>query len=185
MRPARLLRLLLGLAILYVLFGLAWPWLRNGIRFVQLLREEPPLALPVPVDGVTAKRLADTWGAARNGGRSHEGIDIFARRGTPVRSTTRGVVMRKGWNDLGGRTVTVTGPGGQRHYYAHLESWTELEPGDWVEAGDQLGTVGDSGNARGTSPHLHYGIYETDGARNPYPLLTAPPAPPATRQAGP
>lgn len=185
MRPARLLRLLFGLAILYVIFALAWPWLRNGIRLVQLLQEEPPLALPVPVDGVTPRRLADTWGASRSSGRSHEGIDIFARRGTPVRSTTRGVVMRKGWNDLGGRVVTVTGPGGQRHYYAHLESWAEVEPGDWVEAGDQLGTVGDSGNARGTSPHLHYGIYETDGARNPYPLLTAPPATPATRQAGP
>jgi murein DD-endopeptidase MepM/ murein hydrolase activator NlpD len=174
---ARLLRALLSLAVLAVLLYLAWPWLENGLRIVRLLREEPPRALPVPVDGVAPRRLADTWGASRSGGRSHEGIDIFARRGTPVRSTTRGVVARKGWNDLGGRIVTVTGPGGQHHYYAHLESWADVEPGDWVEPGDLLGTVGDSGNARGTSPHLHYGIYEPmGGAFNPYPLLTAPPS---------
>jgi murein DD-endopeptidase MepM/ murein hydrolase activator NlpD len=172
---ARLLRLAVVAALLAVGVWFARPWLEKAVRFVRLLQEEPPRSLPVPVDGVAPGRLTDTWGAARDHGRSHEGIDIFAPRGTPVRSATHGLVSRKGWNRLGGRTVTVTGPGGQRHYYAHLESWTIVEPGDWVEAGDQLGTVGSSGNARDTPPHLHYGIYAGDGARNPYPLLTAGP----------
>jgi peptidoglycan LD-endopeptidase LytH len=181
-RAARLLRLALTLALLALLAWLARPWLENAVRLVRLLREEPPRSLPVPVDGVAPGRLTDTWGAARSGGRSHEGIDIFAPRGTPVRSATHGFVTRKGLNRLGGRVVTVLGPGGQSHYYAHLESWAIVEPGDWVEAGDQLGTVGDSGNARGTPTHLHYGIYQMGGqmggARNPYPLLTAGPEDP-------
>ncbi|HVS01028.1 MAG TPA: M23 family metallopeptidase, partial [Thermoanaerobaculia bacterium] len=135
-------------------------------------REPAPEALPVPVEGVVPRRLVDTWGASRSDGRTHQGIDIFAPLGTPVSSTTRGLVVNKGWNRLGGRTVTVLGPGGQRHYYAHLDEWDAPEPGDWVAPGTVLGYVGTSGNAAGTPPHLHYGIYEVEGARNPYPLLT-------------
>lgn len=160
---------LLGLLLL----GLAWayPYLKNAVRFVRLLREPPPTSLPVPVEGVPRSRLVDTWGAARSGGRTHEGIDIFAPRGTAVLSTTRGIVVNKDWNRLGGRVVTVLGPGSWYHYYAHLEDWAEPSRGDWVEAGTVLGYVGNSGNAEGTSPHLHYGIYDTGEARNPYPLL--------------
>ena len=53
----------------------------------------------------------------------------------------------------------ILGPGGQRHYYAHLERYADLKMGDWVEAGSVVGYVGDSGNAKGTPTHLHYGIY--------------------------
>jgi len=141
---------------------------------VELTTEAPPSSLPVPVEGVAPHRLSDTWGAARSGGRSHEGIDIFAPRGTPVLAATRGVVTRRGDNPLGGHVVTVMGPGRQWHYYAHLEDWSDVEAGDWVEAGTVLGYVGNSGNAAGTPPHLHYGIYGAGGALNPYPLLTAP-----------
>lgn len=117
-------------------------------------------------------RLVDTYGAPRSSGRRHEGIDIFAPRHTPVLSTTRGVIVRRGDNRLGGRVVMVLGPGGQLHYYAHLEVFSELPLGAWVEPGLVLGYVGISGNAQVTPPHLHYGIYQPGGgAIDPYPLL--------------
>jgi murein DD-endopeptidase MepM/ murein hydrolase activator NlpD len=119
--------------------------------------------------------FSDTWGAARSGGRSHQGIDIFARRNTPVVSATEGVVVRAGENALGGRTITVMGPGGWRHYYAHLEKWVGREEGDWVLPGDVIGFVGTTGNAPRDAPHLHYGIYTREGAINPFPFLVARP----------
>ncbi|HKI01905.1 MAG TPA: M23 family metallopeptidase [Thermoanaerobaculia bacterium] len=173
----RVLLRLMFLALLFVLLVLGYPYLRNAFRVVQLFREPPPTALPVPVEGVTPSQLTNTWGASRSGGRSHEGIDIFAPRGTPVLSATRGVVTRKGWNLLGGKTVSVLGPSGWYHYYAHLDEWDAPATGDWVEAGTVLGYVGDTGNAKGTPTHLHYGIYESGGARNPYPLLREPSLP--------
>src|SRR5688500_13281936 len=81
-------------------------------------RDEAPRHLPVPVDAPRA-RVVDTWGAARPNGRRHEGIDIFAPKGTAVVSTTRGLVTRVGTNRLGGQVVFVLGPGFERHYYAH------------------------------------------------------------------
>ena len=74
---------------------------------------------------------------------------------------------------LGGRQVWVLGPAGQRHYYAHLDGYADVHAGMRVAPGRVLGYVGDSGNARGTPPHLHYGVYEAGGALNPYPLLRA------------
>lgn len=137
---------------------------------VSLLQQEPPAenSLPNPVPG---QGLTDTWGAARSQGRTHEGIDIFADRGTPIQSTTQGIVSKVGNNNLGGRVVVVVGPGGAGHYYAHLEDYADIAPNDWVEAGDVIGYVGDSGNAKGTPPHLHYGIYINGSAVNPYPLM--------------
>lgn len=79
--------------------------------------------------------------------------------------------MRRGVNRLGGKVVWVLGPGGQRHYYAHLDAWSVLRKGERIQAGTILGYVGNSGNARGTPPHLHYGIYTPSGPVNPYPLL--------------
>jgi len=154
--------------------------LRHNVRYLELLRQPSPEWLPVPVEGVSAARLYDSWGDARDGGaRHHEGIDIFAKRNTPVRSATAGVIEAKAERGLGGRTVFITGPGGYRHYYAHLEAWGEQAVGDWVEAGDVIGYVGNSGNAAGGPTHLHYGIYApVGGAINPYPLLKAVPPPP-------
>ncbi len=137
---------------------------------LSLLQQDPPaensLPNPLPEQGLT-----DTWGAARSQGRSHEGIDIFAPRGTPIQSTTQGIVSKVGNNNLGGRVVVVVGPGGAGHYYAHLEDYADISPNDWVNAGDIIGYVGDSGNAKGTPPHLHYGIYINGSAVNPYPLM--------------
>jgi murein DD-endopeptidase MepM/ murein hydrolase activator NlpD len=69
----------------------------------------------------------------------------------------------------------VLGPGGQRHYYAHLDRFAGVFAGMRVQAGTLLGYVGNSGNAKGTPPHLHYGIYTASGAINPYPLLAPAP----------
>ncbi|WP_370512783.1 M23 family metallopeptidase, partial [Achromobacter sp. LC458] len=178
------LRFLWRLVILGLLIWLAawaWPRLPDAARapwhMARLAWQQAPSSLPVPVQGVSARRLTDTWGAARSGGRQHEGIDIFAARGTPVLSTTEGVVMQVGTNNLGGQVVWVLGPGRQRHYYAHLDGYADIERGQLVAPGDVLGYVGNTGNARGTPPHLHYGIYD-GGAINPYTLLMAPATPP-------
>jgi murein DD-endopeptidase MepM/ murein hydrolase activator NlpD len=80
--------------------------------------------------------------------------------------------LRVGQNRLGGNVVWIFGPGGQRHYYAHLDRFADVRPGDLVMPGDIVGYVGNSGNARGTPPHLHYGVYKSRvGAINPFPLL--------------
>jgi murein DD-endopeptidase MepM/ murein hydrolase activator NlpD len=151
----------------------------------DLAREEAPDFLPIPVDGVTRARLTDSWGDGRDGGRRHQGIDIFAPRSTPVRSTTDGVVVDKALRGLGGRFVSVLGPGGFRHYYAHLEDWGPQRIGDRVAAGEVIGYVGNSGNAAVSPTHLHYGIYNPAGeAIDPYPLLRGEPFYPAAVTAG-
>lgn len=132
----------------------------------QPLPTENSLPNPLP-----KQHLADTWGAARSQGRSHEGIDIFAKRSTPIQATTQGIVSKVGEDALGGRVVMIIGPGGARHYYAHLEDYADISANDWVNTSDTIGYVGDSGNAKGTPPHVHYGIYINGSAVNPYPFL--------------
>ena len=154
----------------------AWqqPFMAHARTLYVFARMQPPTSLPVPVAGVAASRIADTWGAPRGSDRRHQGVDIFAPRGTVVRSTTRGVVVSLREGGLGGRQVWVLGPARQRHYYAHLDSWADgLAEGDVVWPGDALGGVGDSGNARGTPTHLHYGVYGDGGAIDPLPLMRA------------
>ena len=70
--------------------------------------------------------------------------------------------------------MVIIGPGGAAHYYAHLEDYANISPNDWVNSGDIIGYVGDSGNAKGTPTHVHYGIYINGSAVNPYPLLQKP-----------
>ena len=137
---------------------------------LSLLQQPLPVENSLP-NPLPKQHLADTWGAARSQGRSHEGIDIFAERGTPIQATTQGIVSKVGEDALGGRVVMIIGPGGARHYYAHLEDYADISANDWVNSGDTIGYVGDSGNAKGTPPHVHYGIYINGSAVNPYPLL--------------
>ena len=184
---APLARRLLVAALLIA--GLAatgwWAWQQPFMAPTRMLweisRMPAPASLPMPVRGVNVAEVADTWGAERSGDRRHEGVDIFATRGTAVTSTTRGVVGAVREGGLGGRQVWVRGPGLENHYYAHLDGWAEhLSQGDVVLPGDVLGFVGDSGNARGTPTHLHYGIYGEDGALDPMPRLRAGAAPAAS-----
>jgi peptidoglycan LD-endopeptidase LytH len=141
--------------------------LRHGQLRVSL-RAAP--ALRFPVADARLRDLQSVFGDPRDAGRrEHEGVDIFARRGTPVVSATDGVVTRVGEGGLGGRVVWVWNPQrGLRLYYAHLDEQL-VTTGAIVKAGDVLGTVGNTGNARTTSPHLHFGIYERGrGAIDPY-----------------
>ncbi len=160
-------------AVLYLFLALVpAARLERSLPIARLLAAPPPEHVAVPVDGVRADSLRDSWGFARSGGRRHEGIDIFAPRGTRVLAPVGGIVWRVGADPLGGRVVWLLGPGGQMHYFAHLDHPANPRGGDAVAAGDTLGYVGTTGNARGGPPHLHYGIYAgAAGAIDPYPLL--------------
>ena len=141
-------------------------------KLAALSAKEADAELRVPVGGVRAAQVSDSWHAPRSGGRLHEGQDIFARRGTPVFSATEGYVVRVGHSALGGKTVYVHGAGGRWYYYAHLDSYAPgLSVGDYVTPDTVLGHVGDTGNAAGTPPHLHFGVYTAGGAVDPLPLL--------------
>ncbi|WP_185956337.1 M23 family metallopeptidase [Melghirimyces algeriensis] len=132
----------------------------------------------------------DTWGASRSygGDRTHEGTDIMAEKGTPIRSVSDGRVVSKGWNELGGWRLTVLDTDHPQIsvYYAHLSKYKEgIDVGSKVKKGEVIGYVGDSGyGPEGTTgkfdPHLHLGIYVRESmlsfqreAINPYPLLKA------------
>lgn len=145
------------------------PYFYAYARWLPTLLQGTPTeqSLPNPVPN---QRFADTWHGMRSGGRKHEGVDIFAKRGTPIYSTTSGVVVKVRQNKLGGKVVSVM-TGRTVHYYAHLEEYGDIKRHQWIEQGTVIGTVGDSGNAKGTPPHLHYGIYTPTGAVNPYPLI--------------
>ena len=148
------------------------PVLRHPVFFVRLLTSAPPSSVQIPVMNVAKKEIPNSWGFPRSGGRGHQGVDIFATRGTPVLSATEGIVIRVGTNTLGGQVINVLGPGRQVHYYAHLDRYGGFEEGDVVYPGNIIGYVGNTGNARDTPPHLHYGIYDPAGrALNPWPLL--------------
>ncbi|MCC3377062.1 M23 family metallopeptidase [Cohnella sp. REN36] len=136
---------------------------------------------PLPQGTVYAYR--STWGNRRGwgGARIHEGTDIFAGYGVPVRSTSYGVVEIKGWNRYGGWRIGIRDLDNLYHYYAHLSGFEKsLKPGDVVRPGQLIGWVGSSGYGKpGTQgkfpPHLHYGVYRDRGlvewAFDPYPLL--------------
>ena len=151
-------------------------------RVVKLYTQQPDTKLAMPLENVSKQAIADTWQAARGTDRRHEGQDIFALRGTPVLSATRGIIYNIGENNLGGQTVSVIGAGGRVYYYAHLDSYARgIAVGDRVTTRTVLGYVGTTGNAQGTPPHLHFGVYTPTGAINPLPLLTDRNAPaPAT-----
>lgn len=88
---------------------------------------------------------------------THKGVDIFAKEGTRVLASTGGVVLYSGTMGRGGNVLIVLGPKWRLHYYAHLQEQI-AGTGDFVFAGEEIGTVGTTGNAAGKSPHLHYSI---------------------------
>ena len=121
----------------------------------------------------------DSWGYPRMTGTAsahwHQGTDIFADYGSPLVAAENGVIARMGTGTLGGNKLWVVGESGTGYYYAHLSAFVDgMADGQRVAAGDLVGYVGDSGNARGTSPHLHFEVHPGGGdAVNPYPLLKA------------
>lgn len=130
-----------------------------------------PYRYDFPVATAEKNTVQSFFGAARDGGRRrHEGIDIFAPRGTPVVAAEEGRVTRVGETPRGGKQVWVQGDG-RSFYYAHLDS-TAVTVGTKVARGDLLGEVGNTGNAINTPPHLHFGIYKRwQGAVDPLPLV--------------
>lgn len=88
---------------------------------------------------------------------THKGVDVFAKEGTNVKSSTHGLVIFKGEIELGGKVVWIIGPKWRLHYYAHLRD-INTDLFSWTSAGETIGTVGTTGNAKGKSPHLHYSI---------------------------
>ena len=124
-----------------------------------------------PVSGLTSRDVQSGFGAERDSGtRSHQGIDIFAPRGTPVLAVADGIANAD-TNDLGGNVVWLRDGliGGTRYYYAHLDR-SAFDGSARVREGDVLGYVGNTGNARTTAPHLHFGVYE-DGPIDPAPFV--------------
>jgi murein DD-endopeptidase MepM/ murein hydrolase activator NlpD/SH3-like domain-containing protein len=115
-----------------------------------------------PVKGATNKSIGSFFGDSRDGGgRKHEGVDIFAPKGTPVIAPTSGMVSRVGTSNLGGKVVWMyDSKRGHSYYFAHLDSQL-VTPGTRVKQGDVLGLVGNTGNARTTPAHLHFGIYQS------------------------
>lgn len=114
----------------------------------------------------------DSWGFPRSGGRTHKGVDMFAARGEPIYAVQSGTA-RATSNSLGGVTVHLSANTGFKYYYAHLDS-RNFSGSKRVEQGETIGFNGNSGNARGTSPHLHFEIRPGGGAPvNPYPTVRA------------
>lgn len=134
-------------------------------------------ALEFPVEGMDTRAIQSGFGAERDGGRrNHHGVDIFAPRGTPALAAVDAVVARVQTTSIGGNVVWLQPLFGDlRLYYAHLDSHN-VELGQYVMAGEVVGTVGNTGNARSTPPHLHFGVYQRrrgrrGGPADPYPFL--------------
>ncbi len=88
---------------------------------------------------------------------THKGVDIFADKGTPICPSTRGIVVFTGQLPRGGKVMYLLGPKWRLHYYAHLEEVLVYQ-GQWINKDKMIATVGNSGNAQGKAPHLHYSI---------------------------
>jgi murein DD-endopeptidase MepM/ murein hydrolase activator NlpD len=143
--------------------------LKSGSYTLEIVNG-PSLSFPVKTSG--RKRIESLFGVGRDANtRRHEGIDIFGPKHTPVVASADGVVTRVGENNLGGLVVMMR-PNGKNYtlYYAHLDKQLAVE-GQQVKTGDTLGLMGNTGNARTTPPHLHFGIYTGGGAIDPLPFV--------------
>lgn len=143
------------------------PEILIGGQATLVVKDYPLLGFPV--EGASQRDIGSFWGDVRDGGlRRHEGVDVFAARGTPVIAVADGRISSTGDGGLGGKKVWLR-TRNLSLYYAHLDS-IMVHSGESVVAGDTLGTVGNTGNARTTPPHLHFGVYRR-GALNPLPFI--------------
>jgi len=142
------------------------PELLKSVEYTVTIATSPSLAFPVHRSG--DPKLISLWGVPRDGGaRKHEGVDIGAKFRTPALASADGRITRVNENEIGGKVVFLTDANtGLSIYYAHLDSQI-VYAGQTVRAGDIIGLVGNTGNARNTVPHLHYGIYSNNGAIDP------------------
>ena len=150
-------------------------------RPLDVTPPQNPQGYVFPVYGQSS--YGDTYGAERGdvSGGWHHGDDIFAPLGSPVLAVAHGTVFSVGWNKIGGWRLWLRDDRGWQYYYAHLSAYSPLAVnGAIVNAGDVLGFVGDTGDARGTPYHLHFEVHPVellglgyDGAVNPTPYLDA------------
>lgn len=159
-------------------------------RPAELAVADPAVAMPtgsrnldllIPVAGVTADQLRDTFTEARGQGRSHDAIDIMAPTGTPILAVDDGVIVKLFDSKPGGLTIYQFNDAAElAYYYSHLDRYADgLTEGQSVERGDLIGHVGYSGNANPAAPHLHFAIFILGpeklwwqgAAINPYPHL--------------
>ena len=141
----------------------------------------PDGSLAIPVEGVTADQLIDTYSQARGAGRSHDAIDIMAAAGTRVFAVDDGRIVKLFNSKPGGLTVYEFDESSTRaYYYAHLSAYAPgLTEGQVVKRGDLIGFVGSTGNAIPSAPHLHFAVFMLGPEKrwwegtaiNPYPLL--------------
>jgi len=127
-----------------------------------------------PISGKS--NIGSYWGDSRDGGaRKHEGIDIFAAKGTAVVAVADGYVLEVTEDGIGGKSVTIQSDDYTwRSYYAHLDQ-QKVARGQLVKKGQLIGTVGNTGNAKSTPSHLHFGIYDGNIAIDPLPYVKTSP----------
>ena len=149
----------------------------NGISDPRRLRAGQELTIPGSSGGgggsftcpVPGGRYMNDWGFPRSGGRSHAGTDVFAPRGTPLRAPASGRIdIATG--KIGGKQFRLTTSSGLRFYGSHMDAFGATGQ---VSAGTVIGYIGDSGNAKGSNPHVHFEVHPAGDAINPYPLLRA------------
>jgi len=136
-----------------------WKYLSISILVVFVTGFLIPESKTIPVQGATSSDWnKDTfWYEPWGSSGVHKGIDIFAKNDTPVIATTNLMILYKGKISKGGNIVVALGPKWRVHYFAHLSS-IDQKAGVFVKVGDSLARVGDTGNAKGKQPHLHYSI---------------------------
>jgi murein DD-endopeptidase MepM/ murein hydrolase activator NlpD len=145
------------------------PELLAGVEYTLEITAGPSLGYPLA--NFRNNQIRSFWGDGRDAGsRKHEGVDIFSSFRTPILASAPGTT-RVNENNLGGKVVWLR-PEGKNYtlYYAHLDEQT-VSNGQYVEAGDTLGRMGNTGNAKTTPPHLHFGIYTNGGAVDPLPFI--------------
>ena len=145
------------------------PQMETNVQYDLSIAAAPSLGFPV---AGTKARVGSVWGDSRDGGaRKHEGIDIFASKLTPAIAAADGYISSVREGGLGGKTVYVRVKDRNISlYYAHLDQQL-VQEGQYVNKGDTIGLVGNTGNARTTPPHLHFGIYTYGGAIDPLPFV--------------
>jgi murein DD-endopeptidase MepM/ murein hydrolase activator NlpD len=170
-------------------FVLLTPQRAPAVESVQAARVESPFdestrfprRIRIPLDGVSAADVQDTFDQARGSERRHEATDILAPRGTPVLAADDGVIRKLFLSKPGGITIYQFDPAEQFcYYYAHLDRYADgLREGMTVQKGDVIGYVGTTGNAPTNTPHLHFAIFQLGPEKrwwegtpiNPYPIL--------------
>ncbi len=147
---------------------------RTTQRAINNLDDDVVERMPVPVLFVPYAKIYSDFGDPRDGGaRSHEGQDIIAARGAFVVSPTDAVVTRTGKGGSAGVYVYTANPGGESFRYMHLDAIADgVKSGTVLKAGDLIGYVGNTGNASGGTPHLHFEIRDGRTAQDPYPRIS-------------